>query len=127
MGSRTPGGGFLRPMFRLTPRRKWLLGAVIGLYLTGLAVECHANYHFHPTPEEVEEQLQKWCSGRFRREDFSLTGVPIPTRRFFTASDWYYHYRNSEGTIELELIIESDGDSFFMSSYTMPSFTAEGE
>lgn len=104
-------------MFRLTTRKKCLLGAVIGLYLTGLGVECHSNYHFRPTPDEVEEQLKKWCSGRFRHEDFHPVGEPIPTRRFFTASDWYYCFRNQEGTIELELIIESDGDSFFLPSH----------
>jgi hypothetical protein len=98
---------------KLTPRRKYLLAGAVGIYLIGLSFELVQNHHFIPEPELVEQKLEQLCRKRnLSRSDFSPMGDPIITRRIFTSSDWHGTFRNSANTIEIELILEHDGDTY---------------
>lgn len=99
---------------KLTPRRKYILLAIAALYLVLQGRECYENYLFEPHPKVVETTLRKCCSDQYRPEDFHLSTPPKVTRRLFSDSDWHYTYTNPDASIVLELIIESDGDTFFL-------------
>ena len=104
--------GFLIVM-KLTPRRKRILCVVAAVYVVGLSIELWNNYHFCPSAEEVAAALQERCRVyRMEPSDFVLAQEPEVTPRVFSDSYWYGKYRHKERDIELELIMESDGEVF---------------
>ena len=100
---------------KLTPRRKYILCVVAAVYMVGLSIEVWRNYHFHPTEAEVVAVLQQRCQAygwHWSESDWELVQEPVVTQRICADSDWSGTYRHMESGVELDLIIESDGEVF---------------
>ena len=97
----------------LTPRRKCLLAAVAVIYLAGITIEGKKNYDFSPTEETIRHHLENKCQLYYLDiNEFTLAEEPTITRRVLSASYWHGIFRNRAGTTELEIIINSKGETY---------------